>query len=294
MVRTKLKYAFFIGCVSPIMAKQNEIATRRVAEELDIKLIDVNNFACCGFPVKSMDIETTLLLAARNLSVAEKMGLDICTCCSGCAATLTKANRELIENDKLREDVNLKLQKIGRQYNGSVKVKHFATVLYEDVGFEKIKGKLKKSFDNLTIATHYGCHYHRPSNIYARREDPEFPTSLDELVDLTGAKTVNYEDKMLCCGGNILVVDENITYTMASAKLDHIKTLAVDAINLVCPNCNNIYDRNQRIIERRLSKKYGIPVLFYPQILGLALGIDQEELGLNLNRVKVSPLLAKM
>ena len=294
MVRTRLKYAFFIGCVSPIMAKQNEISTRRVAEELDIKLIDVNDFACCGFPVKSMDLETTLLLAARNLSVAEKLGLDICTCCSGCAATLTKANKELIENEKLREDVNRKLQKIGRQYNGSVKVKHFATVLCEDVGFEKITSKIKKSLDHLTIATHYGCHYHKPSNIYERREDPEFPTSLDELVGLTGAKTVDYEDKMLCCGGNILVVDENITYTMASRKLDHVKTLAADAITLVCPNCNNIYDRNQRIIERRLSKKYGIPVLFYPQILGLALGINEEELGLNLNRVKVSALLDKM
>ena len=294
MVKIKMKYAFFIGCVSPIMAKQNEISTRRVAQELGIDLIDVIDFACCGFPVKSMDVETTLLLAARNLSIAEELGLDICTCCSGCASTLTKANGELIENEKLREEVNQKLQKIGRQYNGSVEVKHFATVLYEDIGLDKIKSKLKKSLDHLTIASHYGCHYHRPSKIYNSREDPEFPTSLDELVRLTGAETVDYEDKMLCCGGNILVVDENITYTIASRKLDHIKTVNADAINLVCPHCNNIYDRNQRIIERRLSKKYGIPVLFYPQILGLALDIPQEELGLNLNRVKLSGLLDKM
>jgi heterodisulfide reductase subunit B len=276
------------------MAKQNEIATRRVAKELGVELIDVIDFACCGFPIKSMDVETSLLLATRNLSVAEKLDVDICTCCSGCAATLTQANKELNENDKLRDEVNKKLNKIGREYNGNVKVKHFATVLYEDVGFETIKSKIVKNFEQLNIASHYGCHYHKPTEVYEEREDAEYPTSLDELVALTGAKTIDYEDKMQCCGGNILVVDENITFNITSKKLDHIKTAAADAINLVCPLCNIMYDRNQRVIERRFSKSYGIPVLFYPQILGLALGIKQEELGLNMNRVKVSDLLSVM
>ena len=111
---------------------------------------------------------------------------------------------------------------------------------------------------------------------------------------ITGAKTIGYEDKMQCCGGNILGVDENVTFNIASKKLDHIKTVSTNAMNLVCPLCNIIYDRNQRIIERRLNKSYGIPVLFYPQILGLALGINQEELGFNMNRVKVSRLLSKI
>ena len=288
-----MKYAFFIGCVSPVMAKQNELATRKVAKELDVDLIDVPDFACCGFPIKSVDTETSLLLAARNLSVAEELGLDICTICSGCAATLIEANKELKGNDTLREKVNEKLRKIGREYNGTLDVKHFAKVLYTDIGKEKIENKIKKNLEHLTLASHYGCHYIKPSHAYGE-EDVEFPTSLDELIAITGAKSIDYEDKMQCCGGNVLSVDDNITFQMASSKLDHVKSVAADGINLVCPLCDLIYDRNQRVIERRLNKSYGIPILFYPQILGLALGINPEELGFRMNRVSVSEFLSKI
>lgn len=293
-MENRLKYALFLGCVSPIMARQNEIATRRVAKELGIELVDVFDFACCGFPLRSVDVATSSLLAARNLSIAEKNDLNICAICSGCAGTLTEINKKLKDNSEFKGEVNSKLSKIGREYNGDVEVKHFATVLYEDIGLEKIKSKVVKGLEHLNIATHYGCHYHKPSHAYEFREDPEFPTSLDELVAVTGAKTIDYEEKMQCCGGNILGVDENITFNIAGRKLDHVKDVATDVINLVCPLCNIIYDRNQRIIEKRLNKKYDIPVLFFPQILGLALGIDNEELGLKMNRVKVSDLLSKI
>jgi len=289
-----LKYAFFIGCVAPVMVRQGEVATRRIAREFDIELTDVFDFACCGFPVRSVDVETSLLLAARNLSIAEKLGLNICTICSGCASTLTEANKELKENDSLRKEVNRKLSKIGREYVGGVDVKHFTKVLYKDVGLETIKSKVKKSLEHLTIASHYGCHYLKPSHAYGKEEDPEFPSSLDELVAVTGAKSVNYEDKMGCCGGNTLGVDENIAFGIAGRKLDHIKAVAADAINLVCPLCDIIYDRSQKIIGRKFSKNYEIPVLFYPQILGLALGINKEELGFEMNRVNVSGLLSKV
>jgi heterodisulfide reductase subunit B len=289
-----LKYAFFIGCVSPVMARQNEVATRRVAKELGVELVNVFDFACCGFPIKSVDMETSLLLAARNLSVAEELGLNICTICSGCAGTLAEVNNELKENDGLRADVNKKLRKIGREYAGGVEVKHFAKVLHSDIGIEKIKDMIKMSLENFTIASHYGCHYHKPSHVYGKIEDVEFPKSLDELISVTGAKSIDYEEKMECCGGNVLAVDEKITFQLASEKLDHVKKAEADAVNLVCPLCNVIYDRNQRVIERRLNKSYGIPVLFYPQILGLALGIDPKELGLDMNRVKVAELLSKL
>ena len=288
-----MKYALFTGCVTPIMAKQNELATRRVAKELGVDLVDVPDFACCGFPLKSVDVDTAFLLAARNLSVAESLGLNICTICSGCAGTLIEVDKELKRNDELKKEVNEKLSKIGREYSGGVKVQHFAKVLHSGIGVEKLKDRVKNSLENLTIANHYGCHYHKPSHTYGE-EDAEFPTSLEELIAVTGAKSINYEDKMQCCGGNILAIDDNITFQMASEKLDNIKKVAADAINLVCPLCDVIFDRNQRVIERRYNKSYEIPALFYPQILGLALGINSEELGLNMNRVRVSKLLEKI
>ena len=286
-----MKYAFFVGCVTPVMARQNEISTRRVAQELGVELMDVFDFACCGFPIKSVSVETSLLLAARNLSIAEERGLNICTICTGCASSLKEANQELQENDQLRAKVNKKLHAIDREYTGGVTVKHFAKILYEDIGVEKLQRDVKKSLEVLTIASHYGCHYLKPSRVFGSEEDPEFPRSLDELVALTGAKNMDYEDKMQCCGGNILGVDENSALYIASRKLDHIETTGANALNLVCPLCNIVYDRNQRIIGRRRNKEYRLPVLFYPQILGLALGINPEELGFNMNRTQVSKIL---
>lgn len=276
------------------MARGYEIATRSMAKEFDIELIDVENFACCGFPIRSADVETARLLAARNLSIAEERGLDICTICTGCEGTIIRTNKELIENSELRGEVNKKLCKIGREYRGGVTVKHFAKVLYKDVGLEKIKGKVKRRLEHLTIASHYGCHYLKPSHVYGKGEDLEFPTSLEELVALTGAKCIDYEDKIQCCGGNIIGINERLTFNIASRKLDHIKNVGADAMNLVCPLCSIVYDRNQTVIERMVKKSYGLPVLFYPQILGLALGLDPEELGFDMNRVKVSGLLNKI
>lgn len=289
-----MKYAFFLGCLAPVMARHYELSARKVAKKLGVELVDVEDFACCGFPIMSVDRETALLMAARSLSVAEGLGLDICTVCNGCASTLTEASKELMHNDRLREKVNEKLQKIGRTYKGNVKVKHFARVLYEDVGPEKIKSQVKNSLEGLKLASHYGCHYLKPSDVYDKFEDPEFPRSLDELISALGAETVEYEEKMQCCGGVILDIDDKTALAMTQRKLDHVKVAGVDAIILICPLCGSMYDRNQRVVERRFNVAYNMPVLYYTQVLGLALGLDPMSLGFDLNRVKTSDLLSKL
>jgi heterodisulfide reductase subunit B len=290
----KMKYAFFPGCLAPVMARQFELSARKVAEKLGLQLVDVEDFACCGYPIKSVDQETAMLLAARNLSVAEDLGLDICTICTGCASTLAEVNKELMHNGGLREMVNKKLQKIDRTYKGGVKVKHFVRILYEEVGPEKIKSQVKKSLEGLKLASHYGCHYLKPSEVFDRFEDPEFPSTLDELISVLGAETVEYEDKTQCCGGVILDVDDKIALAMAQKKLDHVNAMGADAMVLMCGLCGSMYDRNQRVIERRFNVTYNLPVLFYPQVLGLALGMDPKGLGLDLNRVKTAGLLSKL
>ncbi len=289
-----MKYAFFPGCLAPVMARQFELSARKVAKKLGLELVDLEDFACCGFPIRSVDHETALLLAARDLSVAEEVGLNICTICTGCASTLAEASKELTHDDGLREKVNEKLQKIGRAYKGKLKVRHFVRVLYEDIGPEKIKSQVKKSLEGLKLASHYGCHYLKPSDVFDKFEDPEFPRTLDELISALGAETVEYEDKTQCCGGVILDVDDKIALAMAQKKLDHVKAGGADAMVLMCPLCGSMYDRNQRVIERRFDADYNLPVLFYPQVLGLALGMDPKGLGLDMNRVKTSDLLSKL
>ncbi|NIM44412.1 MAG: hypothetical protein GTO54_02080 [Nitrososphaeria archaeon] len=289
-----MRYALFLGCTVPVRARNYELSTRKVAEALGIELTDVDDFACCGFPIKSLDRGTALLLASRNLAVAENLGLDICVLCSACASFLTETNKDLQKDSQLRAEVNKKLSGVDRSYKGGVEVKHFARVLYEDIGVEKIRNSMKKNLTSLKIAAHYGCHYLKPSEIYGNFDDPEHPFSLDKLISVTGATSVEYEDKKQCCGGAILGMNENIALTMSSNKLDHIKSVGADAICLICPFCGVMYDNNQRRIEKKFNVDYGLPVLYYPQLLGLALGLNQGELGLNMNRVKTSSLLIKV
>ncbi|MCK4583815.1 CoB--CoM heterodisulfide reductase subunit B [candidate division WOR-3 bacterium] len=290
-----MEYALFLGCTVPARARNYELSTRRVAEALGIRLVDLDGSVCCGFPIKSVHYESFLLTAAKNLILAEEKGLDICGLCSACTSMLTEVNKELGENEELRKKV---LRKLGIRkkfrFSNSIRVKHFARILYEDVGIDKIKSKIQKELAALKISAHYGCHYLKPSDIYDNFDDPEHPKSLDELIEATGAVPVDYENKNLCCGAGTLAFDENISFSMANKKLSSIKDAGADAISLICPFCSIMYDNNQPTIESKFSEEYNLPVLYYPQLLGLALGMSKKELGFNMNRVKVAPLIEKL
>ena len=289
-----MKYALFLGCTIPVRGQNYELSARKVAEALGIEFVDIPEFACCGFPVKSSDIDMALLLAARNLAIAEEAGLDICTLCNACTAILTDAQKELQESKELREKVNSKLKEINREFKNGVKVRHFSRILYEEVGMENIKKKIIKNLNGIKLSTHYGCHYLKPSEIYEGFDESENPRTVDKLIELTGATPIDYEDKLECCGGAILGVDENISLQMAKNKLEHVKEQNVDALISICPFCTIMYDDNQRKMEAKFEKELNIPVLYYPQLLGLAFGFDQKELGFRINKVKATDLLEKI
>lgn len=289
-----MKYALFLGCTIPVRGQNYEVSARRVAKELNIEFEDIEEFSCCGFPVRSIDKEAQLLISARNLAIAEERGLDIITLCNACTITLQEAKMELDHNRELREKVNNKLKKIGKEYRGTVSVKHFARFLYEDYGIENIKEKIKKPLTNIRAAAHYGCHFIRPTEVYRDFDDPEHPKSLDELIEVTGAESPEYSDKQRCCGGGILGIKEEDALLMTKSKLDDIKEVGVDCMISICPFCSIMYEGNQKKIEKTYETEYKIPVLYYPQLLGLAMGIPSEELGFKLNRVKAKALLARI
>jgi len=288
------RYALFLGCTIPVRGQNYELSTRKVAEALGMELLHIPNFSCCGYPMSSLDQETAELLAARNLALAEKEGADICTICTACTGVLTETAKELEHNEEKRGKINVHLKDIGLEYKGGVKVKHFARILYEDVGLEKISSKITRRLDGLRIAPHYGCHFLKPSEIYEGFDSPENPHTLDDLIAVTGATSVNYMNKMRCCGGAVLAVDENLALKITREKLDQIKGLSVDAICLICPFCSVMYESNQKKIETTFETKYEIPVLYLPQILGLAMGMDPKDLGFNMNRVRPKTVLEKL
>ena len=285
------KYALYLGCTVPVRALNYEMAARKVAERLGIELVDVDGFSCCGFPAKPLDWRAGLLMAARNLALAEAQGLDVLTLCSACTGTLTEAAHRLKEDAELCAWANEQLAGMGRAYNGTVRVRHFARMLYEKVGVEALREAVTVSLADFGFAPHYGCHYLKPSHLYDGFDDPENPQSLDRLIEATGARVVRYEDEGQCCGGGILGFDEEAALLVTKQKLDHIVVTGADAMVLICPFCAIMYEANQRRVENLYETSYKLPVLYYPQILGLAMGFSAEEMGFKLNRVKPRKLL---
>ncbi len=287
-----MKYALFLGCTIPARSRNYELSARKVADKLGIELVDVEDFICCGFPVKSGDEHSSTILGAYNLALAQKQGLDLCTLCSSCTSALTEVAHHLSHHDEARDEVNRTLSKVGLAYEGGTKVRHFARVLYEEVGVEELKRHFQKDLGDLRFAMHYGCHYLKPSEIYDHFDEVEEPHTLDTLVASTGAGVLDYPGKKRCCGGPVLPVDDKIAMSVAKAKLDDIAKAGADAMCLVCPFCSVMYDSNQKSIESEYEASYNLPVLYLPQIIGLAMGYGRKELGLNMNVVKTKKLLA--
>lgn len=290
-----MRYAVFLGCTIPARQMNYEQSARAVAEALGVELVDVD-FGCCGFPIEPIDEVKALAMAAMNLKKAAAEGLEAVALCSACAEMLTKAGEVLGKNDATLRKVNRLLSRqLGAEYGGEApRVVHFARMLYENVGTDRIRELVKRPLEGIRVAVHYGCHFVRPSELYGEFDDPEFPRSLDELVEATGATSVDYRGKKDCCGGGILAVGEGVAKEMTMRKLDALAEAGVDAMVLVCPFCGIMYDRYQDLIAAEAGRTYGIPVLYYPQLLGLALGIDPDRLGFDVNSVSVEGLLGKV
>ncbi|NLF10917.1 MAG: hypothetical protein GX597_03930 [Anaerolineaceae bacterium] len=287
------EYALYLGCTAPVRTLNYELAARKTASRLGIDLVDIEQFGCCGFPLKSVHQETALLMSARNLALAEERGRDICALCSSCTGTLAEANRMLQSDKELRDRVNQKLEAtIGRRYGGSIHVRHFARVLYEEVGLDRIRQAVTTDLSGLRLAAHNGCHYLKPTEAHDQFDDPENPHSLDALIAATGAQSVFYEGREQCCGGGILGADEETALALPRLKLERAVKAGADALVVVCPFCDIMYEFQQRRIEKMYQARYGLPVLFYPQLLGLAMGMSGDEVGLTLNRVKSKKLMA--
>jgi heterodisulfide reductase subunit B len=289
-----MKYASFLGCTLPSRAHNYEASARLVANKFGIELVDAFDFNCCGLPLKSAHFGTFLAIAANNLAIAEAEDLPLVVFCNGCFGALSEANEHLKNNAKDREFVNELLKPLGYKFNQGVKIMHFSRVLYEDVGIERIKGEIVKDLKGIRTAPHYGCHYLRPSDVHENGENPKKPSSLDRLIEVTGATSILYEDMLQCCASPVLGASEKIAVRIGKKKLDHIKSAGADIMVIHCPLCSIMYDQYQPTIEKMFQVEYKIPILYYTQLLGLALGFDPTELGLKKNKVKTDELLAKI
>ncbi len=288
------KYALFLGCTTPVKVMQYEIASRWDCKYFEIELIDMEDFVCCGINQINLSIDAGLLMAAMNLALAEAKELDILTLCAACTGALAEAIERL--KDKTTKDrVNEKLRDIGLEYKGRAKVKHISRVLYEDIGVERIKKEVKKDLSGFRVAPHYGCHYLKPKSAFEGFEEPDDPKTLHQLISATGAQPIEYETLNLCCGGKSFPVSEDLACFLVQKKLDDLIDKEVDAMVLQCQSCYLMYSDQQKEINEKYGRQYNLPVILYPQLLGLALDADPiKDLGLNLHTISPDKILTKV
>lgn len=290
------EFALFMGCTIPLKMPHLEKAFREVASILDIKLVDMQGVSCCPEPVslQSLNIDTWLTIGARNLAIAEQMGMDVLTICSGCYETLKTVHVLLEEDPEHKKRVNEVLSKIGYEYKGTQEVYHFVEIMSEPDWLEKIKQVMVKPLDDLNLAVHYGCHLVRPSKIM-QFDHPEKPERIDNILKALGAKTLDFATKLECCGYCARLQDE-IGEKLVGDKMMELCEMdePVDALVAVCPACVSQYDRKEKIISRKTDKELDIPVLYLPEIMAIALGVDIQDLDLKRRSVKPTKLIEKL
>ncbi len=263
-----------------------EAAVRRTLTRVGLEMVDVDGFTCCPDPIyfQARDKMEWYTVAARNLCLAEDLGHDIITTCSGCTATLSEVNLALKEDDELKAAINKRLKNIGREFKGTINVRHAVTVLRDDFSISKVADTVKKPLDGLRVAVHYGCHLLKPSRIM-RVDDPDRPTILADLLKAIGAEPIHHEKTLLCCGRACMT--DSIPNQMVNDILEAIIAQKADCMGLICPSCFDEFDLGQIVLGRKLNKKFDVPIVYYFQLLGIAQGLTIEEVGLNMHKVKV-------
>jgi len=288
------RYALFLGCTIPARQPNYELSVRKALAKLGIELADLANMTCCApAPVQSIDLETSLAVAAYNVCLAEEADLDLVALCSGCFESLAVANAMLKADEQLKAKINRILSQAGKEFLGKKEVKHYLQVLMDDVGLERLKQSVSRPLSNLKIAAYYGCHALRPSEL-VKLDDPERPRILESLIEALGAKNVEYRRKLKCCGGLLRGYSDDLALALAREKLANTKRAGADCIATLCPFCFIALDIGQIQVRSKFNETYDMPVLHYSELLALALGIDPKELALRTHKVKTDKVISKI
>jgi len=288
-----LHYTLFTGCFIPARLPHIEAATLKVFDRLGVKVTPLADESCCPDPTSTVFANklSWYVLAARNLASAEEQGREMLTICSGCNLTLNSVNIELKQNQKLKDIVNSVLNIVGRRYKGTIEVRSLLWLLYKKIGVDQLKKHITRPLTGLKIAPHLGCHIIHDLEAY---DNPSDPRSFNELIRATGAEPIRYKTERLCCASFARFIDESKMISALDEKLTELDELGVDGLVTICPTCFLQYDAGQLEVNLKVKKNHSIPVFYYTQLLGLAMGFSREEMGLTFHRVKADNMLQKI
>ncbi|MBU1276963.1 MAG: CoB--CoM heterodisulfide reductase iron-sulfur subunit B family protein [Proteobacteria bacterium] len=275
-----MRFALFLGCKIPSFAPQYETSARVVLKKLGFEIAKME-FNCCGYPMRNDHFHLFILAAARNLALAEAKGLPMMTLCKCCLGTLKRAQNFLAQDPELLTMVKEKLALEGLEYRGSTEVRHLQSVLHQDVGLERLSDLVTHPFENLKVATMYGCHALRPSRITGF-DNAYTPHVIEDLLQVVGAQSVPWAGRLKCCGAPLRERNEDLSLATIKMRMDEWAESGAEALNVDCPHTL----LQIKWAQETLGAQSGEPargVVLYPQLLGLALGLSASKLALEQN-----------
>lgn len=272
-----MKVAYYPGCSLHSVAREYDSSSRAVCQALGIELVEIPDWNCCGASAAHSSSEyLPTALCARNLHLVEKMGLDVTSPCAACYQSLAAANCKMTGNDELREKIN---EATGQPYHGGVRVLSIIDV-FNKAGIDRIQSQVVQSLKGLKVAVYYGCLLVRPPKVVSI-DDSENPQALDNLIRATGAETVDWSHKVECCGGSLSVTNEEVSLKMVKDILTSAARAGAACIIDACPQCHLNLDMRQKKINKIYNTNLNIPILYFTQFLGLALGIKPVHLSMD-------------
>ena len=283
-----MKYAYYPGCSAESTARDQYMSVCQVAQALGIDLVELKGWTCCGStPAHQTDRILSIALPAANLLMAQKLDLDLVVFCASCYNRMKVANHEILTNSAIRHKV---AKHLGEDYNGKVRVRHFVEVLIQDIGITGLQRRFTHTLDGLKVAGYYGCLLVRPADVTGF-DDPENPTLIDRLVDSMGGESIDWPDKVACCGGGLAISRTDIVVELSNSVLDMAKSSGAECITVACPMCQINLDMRQSNISKTRNVSYEMPIVYITQLLGLCLGISWRKLGMNKCIVSPKPVI---
>ncbi len=286
-----MKVAYFPGCSLHSTARDYDMSFQLVCRKLGIELEEIPHWVCCGAsPAHVTSHLLSIALPCKNLVLAEEMGLDtVVAPCAACFNRLRVAQQEMAEDSRLSKDVESVL---GKPYGGKIETKHPLQMIADDTGLAKVEKMIKRELQGLKVASYYGCLLVRPPDTVGF-DDPEDPQSMDRLVSTLGGEAVPWAFKTECCGASFSLSETDIVLELSGEILNTALEAGAECILVACPLCQSNLDLRQKGIEKKYGKKINLPVLYFTELLGLALGMNMRELGLFKHIVNPSKLLER-
>jgi succinate dehydrogenase / fumarate reductase cytochrome b subunit len=283
-----MKLAYYPGCSAKSTCRELNEAMRVVAAALGLELSELESATCTGArELRAIDPVGFYALNVRILALAERENLPLMTICNTCTLNLLDANEAFHTDADVARAVNACLAPEGLEYRGTTRVTHFLWVLLEDIGEVELRRLTVNPLTGLTVAAFYGCHITRPPGqygfVFSRNND-----SLETVARVFGCRPIDYSGRTECCGFHTAAYDERIAIKLTGQHIDSAKKNGARTMVTPCPLCHTVLDSMQREIESDLAKKLDMPILHLPQLVGLALGIPPEKLGLQRHVVPVN------